>query len=218
MARLVAKTPEIPDLRERIAVGRELGKKATETAGRAHRYLYAALQHCTESYIRIASSAELKDEFLEMCNENSIKRTAASKPLAMLLKLVLGLDNKAASVYALAIGFALDRKISPRKIARFFGKSTGGIQGCVARARKAMKEQTGTQSGAKASITAPKTTWTSRARDGLKASADLEKIVLFATVENGGALRITRVLKPSRAMRKLRTQLAQGYSADQTAA
>src|SRR5438552_3635716 len=100
MRRLIRQTAEIPDLRQRIAVGCELGKKFSETLGRAHRYLYDALQFCAQTYIRVASDNALKEEFLEICSENAIKQTAASSPLAMTLKLVLRLDNKSASAYA----------------------------------------------------------------------------------------------------------------------
>jgi hypothetical protein len=218
MKRLIQQTPEIPDLEERIAAGRELGKRFTESSGRAHRHLYDALQFCAQTYIRIAYDDGLKAVFFNICVNNGIKRTAASKPLAMLLKLMLSVDNKAASGYALAIGYALNRKISPRRIASFFRKRAGGVEGCIAKARKAREERDGKLVAARVAIKPPITKWTTAAREDLKAGADLKKIVMFATVEDDGALRITRVLKPRRAMHKLQTHLALGPSSHRRAA
>jgi hypothetical protein len=218
MKRLLRQTPEITDLRQCIEVGCELGKKVNETSSRAHRHLYKALQFCAETYIRIASDDELKEDFFDICSDNAIKKTAASKPLAMMLKLVLKLDNKAASAYAMAIRYALDKKISPRKLASFFGKRTGGVQGCIAKARNAKKARDGKRGGAEGKIAAPRTMWTPKAHEALQANANLDEIVIFATMQHNGALQITNVLAPSRAMRKLRTHLGHGHSSQRKAA
>jgi hypothetical protein len=217
MERLVAKTPEIADLRRCFAVGRELGKKASRTSGRAHRYLYKGLQLSTEAYIRIASSDILKNEFLEICAESGIKQTAASNPLATLLKAMLGLDNKLASAYAMAIHDMLNRKISPQKIARYLGDCDGGLQGCVARARKARQQRGGKLDGAKAPVTGPRIILTTAALEALKANPHGKYPVLFGTMDDDGTLRITGVIR-SRALHKLQGHLVRGPSLHRKAA